>query len=312
MKSNDEIELVDILSSLLKRKVTIIIFVVSFSILGYGYHYLSEPKWVSEIRISEPTLGQLSNYPQAVNLSNSNNIDASNNTITSVVFNNFLMNLNALISSDKYKDFVKIDKSKEFDYYTLSLFAPSATQAQSELIALYEQANLQTKNYLYSSVESMLGARILELNENINILEMQAKKIKNIRMDLLRDSLKISQKLHVKDNQIKVVPQVIPDETLFMLGEDVLSSLLSSSSYLYLDFDNKYYDYKEWYLKIIGFELDSVYFQSVNVISKPSLPKFKSNPKIELVLGISIFLGFVLGCAYVLFIDMLNSNKKIF
>lgn len=310
MKNNDEIELVEILNSIFKRKVTIIIFVVSFSILGYGYYYLSEPKWVSEIRISEPTLGQLSNYPQAVNLSNSNNIDASNNIITSVVFDNFLMNLNALILSDKYKDFVKIDKSKEFGYYTLSLFAPSATQAQSELLDLYEQANFQTKNYLYSSVESMLEARILELNENINILEMQAKKIKNMRMDLLRESLKISRKLHVKDNQIKVVPQVIPDETLFMLGEDVLSSLLSSSSYLYLDLDNKYYDYKEWYLKIIGFELDSVYFQSANVISKPSLPKFKSNPKVGVVLVISILLGLLLGCVYVLLTDMLNSNKK--
>ncbi len=187
------------------------------------------------------------------------------------------------------------------------------TQAQSELFNLYEQVNLKTKDYLYSSVESVLGARVLDLNENINILEIQAKKIKNMRMDLLRESLIISRKLNIKDNQIKIVQQFIPDEALFMLGEDVLSSLLSNSGYLYLylDFGDKYYDYKEWHSKIIGFELDPVYFQSANVISKPSLPKFKSSPKIELILVISIFLGFILGCAYILFTDMLNSNKNL-
>ncbi len=310
MKSNDDIDLVEILNTILNKKLTIVIFVVAFTILGFGYYWISEPKWVSEVRISAPTLGQLSNYPQAVNLSNSNSIEANNESLTSMVFNQFLVNLNALILDDKYKDSVKMIKSKDFDYYTLSLFAPSAIQAQYELNNLYEQANFKTKGYLYSSIKSVLGARILELNEDINVLEMHAAKIKSTRMDLLRESLKTSKELKIKDNQIKVVPQVIPDEVLFMLGEDVLSSLLSNSDYLYLDLDEKYYHYKEWYLKLIGFELDSMYFQSANVISKPSLAKFKSNPKIELILAISILSGLLLGCAYVLFTDMLNSNKK--
>ncbi|MEQ5726717.1 Wzz/FepE/Etk N-terminal domain-containing protein [Providencia rettgeri] len=99
--NHDEIDLSQLLYQLLQNKKTLVISVVLFFMLGCVYLLFTKPKWVSEAILLPPDMGQLANYPEAVNLTLPRTVPPIGNELVTPVFNRYLAYIDAYIAQKK-------------------------------------------------------------------------------------------------------------------------------------------------------------------------------------------------------------------
>ncbi|EFE51759.1 chain length determinant protein [Providencia rettgeri DSM 1131] len=301
-RNQDEIDLFHLANQLWVNKKTIIIFIIVFIFMGCVYLVFAKPKWTSQALISLPEIGQLSNYPTAVSLSlnSADNMGTYDMSLPTKVFNLFLANVDADIVKDKSNTPLSISKPKDANYYILSLSASNAKLAQLELTEWLNFLNKKTQSRLYQAIWQSLEQRKSQLLQQIKAFETSAKDKKQQRLTLLESALKIAQDTQLNVNEIKQLPNIIPDDALFMMGAPALNALIQQEKEWPLTFDPRYFDTQVQLSLISSFQLKEQGFDAINIISPPSLALHRESPKVTLILVLSIMLGGVVGVGYVL------------
>ncbi|QXA59578.1 Wzz/FepE/Etk N-terminal domain-containing protein [Providencia rettgeri] len=136
MKNDNDIRGIHVYTScylLWAHKNTIFIITAFSMMIGCFYLALAKPQWTSVVFISSPELGQLSNYPEAVDLSLREQTWADKADLSTKVFNLFLANIDAYIEREKPNSPVAIFKPKVGNYRVLTFSSTNAKLAQSEL-----------------------------------------------------------------------------------------------------------------------------------------------------------------------------------
>lgn len=243
--------------------------------------------------ISSPQLGQLSNYPEAVDLSWHAQTWADEDDLSTKVFNLFLANVDAYIERDKPNSPVSVFKSKTGHYHVLSFSSSNAKLAQSELTELVAFLNQQTQQNLYQSIHQSLELRKHSLQRRLNVLEASTKEQKQQRIALWGSA----KNQRLKGGEINRLANHMMDAPLLAMETSTVLRLLTHDSRLPLEM--QVFDTKTALSLLSSFKLNESRFHAVNVISPPSLAKYRDSPHILLVLGLSSLLGIAVGVAYV-------------
>ncbi|EFE51738.1 chain length determinant protein [Providencia rettgeri DSM 1131] len=298
--NHDEIDIFQLMHLLWQNRKTLFMIIAFFFMMGCAYLVFAKSKWVSEAIISPPDIGQLANYPEAVNLNFPKTTSPNGNELTTRVFNRYLANIEAYITQEKATSPVSITKSKEMGYYVISFSAQKAKTAQLELADLLAELNQQTRTTLYQTAAQALDTRRHAVQQRLQAQEAIAKRKQQQRVVLLENALQIAKNTQLNINEIKQLPSIIPDEALFMMGVPALEALLKQERDWPLQFSDEYYDDQLWLTLLSNFRLDERHFHAYTLVSPPSLAVHRSSPKVVLVMVLSVILGGIIGGAYVL------------
>lgn len=307
--NHDEIDLLQLMNQLWRNKKTLFIITCFSFMVGCVYLLFTKPKWVSEAILSPPDMGQLANYPQAVNLSLPRMDPPIGNELVTSVFNRYLANIDAYIAQEKTTSPVSITKSKETGYYVISFSAQNAKTAQLELTDLLAELNQQTRTALYRTVSLALDNQRKAVQQRLRAQEAIAKDKHQQWILRLENALQIAKEISLNANEINQLPDIIPDEALFMMGGPALEALLKQARNWPLPLSDEYYDDQVWLTLLSDFRLDERHFQAFTLVSPPSLAASRSSPKVALVMVLSVILGGVIGGAYVLARDAFRPSR---
>lgn len=306
--NHDDIDLFQLVHQLWQNKKTLLIITAFFFMAGCAYLVFAKSKWVSEAIISPPDIGQLANYPEAINLNLPRTVSPNEKELTTTAFNRYLANIEAYIAQEKATSPVSLTKSKETGNYVISFSAEKAKTAQRELTDLLAELNQQTRATLYRTATQALDTRRHAVQQRLQAQEAIAKRKQQQRVVLLENALQIAKETRLNVNDIKQLPSIIPDEALFMMGVPALEALLKQERDWPLQLSDEYYDDQEWFTLLSNFRLDERYFQAFTLVSPPSLAVHRSSPKVALVMVLSVILGGIVGSAYVLAREALSAN----
>ena len=298
--NHDEIDLFQLLHQLWRNKEILFITVILFFMVGCVYLVFTKPKWVSEAILLPPDMGQLANYPEAVNLTLPRTVSPIGNELVTPVFNRYLANIDAYIAQKKTTSPVSLTKSKETGYYVISFSAPSAKTAQLELTDLLAELNQQTRTALYQTVSLALDNQRKAVQQRLRAQEAIAKDKHQQWVARLENALQIAKEIPLNANEIKQLPNIIPDEALFMMGVPALEALLKQAQNWPLPLSDEYYDDQVWLMLLSDFRLDERHFHAFALVSPPSLAVSRTSPKVALVMVLSVILGGLVGGTYVL------------
>lgn len=298
MKNDNDIRGIHVYTScylLWAHKNTIFIITAFSMMIGCFYLALAKPQWTSVVFISSPELGQLSNYPEAVDLSLREQTWADKADLSTKVFNLFLANIDAYIEREKPNSPVAIFKPKVGNYRVLTFSSTNAKLAQSELTELVAFLNQQTQQNLYQSIHQSLELRKHSLQRRLNALEASTKEQEQLHIALWERA----KNQRLKGGEIKQLPENISDEPLLMMEVAVFTALFELLQDTRLPFDADYFETKTALSLLSSFKLSESRFQAVNIISPPSLAKHRDSPRVPFVLGLSLLFGIVVGVTYV-------------
>lgn len=171
---NGEIDLKELFSLLWQNKLTIIISVVIFVMLGAAYTFTAKEKWTSETIITQPTIGQLANYNQALSvLYTSNPLEKPRlEDIQRDMFNYFNTSISALAENlGKRKDGVKLNitqynKNTELPII-VSLTDSTPEEAQKKLVHYMNSVNQKAVNFYIKDLESSIKEKKSELKNSL-------------------------------------------------------------------------------------------------------------------------------------------------
>lgn len=298
---NGEIDLKELLSLLWRNKPTIITSVVIFAILGIIYIFTAKEKWTSETIITQPTIGQLANYDQALSVLYTNNPlekprleDVQRN-----IFNYYNTSISALAENlGKRKDGVKLNvtqynKNTELPII-LSLTDNTAAESQKKLTHYMNVVNQKTVNFYIKDINSAIKEKKNELKNSLQSQTSVAEQKKNNHLALLEQALKIAKASNITTPKLQQ-SETLPDDTLFLVGSDALQSMIDNAKTMPLALDRNYYITQRALYAIENFKLSLSSLQVYSVVEDPTIPEQRDWPKNTVVLLISIIIGLLVG-----------------
>jgi len=302
---NDEIDLLNLIKTLWKNKKIIFIFSFFSLVIGFIIFYSLPVKYKSNAIVSHPEIGQLGNYSNAMNLIMSD-FSGYNHEPTKKFFDLFLSYINAYINEQGTESTLNLIKGKDQEFYILSFVSSTPELSQSMLNDLLERFDSKTKDNIHESIENMAFNQISNIKQKIEALKNNAKEKNYFRVKALINALEISRSINLKENEVNFISGEIPNDSLFLLGEKMLSALAAKSDNLPLNLDEKYFSYQALYSSLHSLNLNKNNLKSYNLISPPSLPKLKDSPKIIPILTLSIILGIFSGIGFILTRQLIN------
>ncbi|HHR6139681.1 TPA: Wzz/FepE/Etk N-terminal domain-containing protein [Providencia alcalifaciens] len=299
---SDEIDFLSLIKTLWSGKFVILMFSF-FSLLIGSIIYISMPvKYVSKAIVSQPEIGQIAEYYNAMNLVMN---DVSGYDPVKKAFNLFMLYSDSYVNEHGENSPLKIVKDK--DYYIFSLVSSKPELSQSILNDLLISFDDKTKFDLYESMGRLIFNKKNSTKKEMESLKINAIKKNEIKMKSLINALEISREIKFKENKINFVSGEIPSELLFLLGESAISSLIKNDGVRPLDLGERYFYYQSLYFLLNSLTLDENNFQSYNLISPPSISDIPDKPKISLILILSFILGIAIGSVFIL---IKNMNKE--
>lgn len=296
----DEIDLWAVIETLWLGKKIILTVMLIFFLMGCLSLTVITPAWTSTAVIAPPEWGQLSNYPDAVSLSESFDPLTKSRDLPIHVWERYLAKGEALVVARNAGVSIRITPVKNRQGVTFSATASTADLAQRQLRDFLAQLNTQIQTELYAAVSMALDNRQQQLQQRLRIQDASADEQRLRQVARLEGARRVAEALSISVNQLHPVPAALSDETLFMLGMPALTALIGQAQVSPRVFDEAYYRDKAWLALIASFSLEKGGFQAVSTLSGPSLPANKDSPKTPLILMLSLLMGGIIGGGLVL------------
>ncbi|AIJ10185.1 MULTISPECIES: LPS O-antigen chain length determinant protein WzzB [Edwardsiella] len=308
---NDEIDLLDIIRQLWQGKVIVFCVSIVFLAIAGIYIMLATPKWTAESTLSKPYLNQLANYPAGVMLSQAWPMNEGDNTpaidgekTTSNVFNTFVATASAQILSGIN---ISIRPGATADTYIISSTANDPASAKENLQSALMSLRDETRKQLDASMYSSLRERANSLKIQMQAQENSAKAQRDYRVSVLKNALQLAHQMNIQQTKLNPVSGEISDDMLFMLGVPILNTMIEHEKNLPLKFNASYFDMQEMFASINGFKLTG---DNLSIFNATNISVDKVGQKRALILVLSLLLGVILSCGYILLRNALRSANK--
>jgi LPS O-antigen subunit length determinant protein (WzzB/FepE family) len=303
--ADDEIDLADLIKSILREKVLILSISIICGLAGYLFSYFQTKNFKTEIKFNDPPFQLFEFYSLKPNNKNNNSNNENNNSNNENNNNNNKTIFGQFIYSFKINftslDFIEsfLEESRDFDSFKEYLKSKNITVREYfyNRIGQVKEKNLDILNKYFLVFEKKLDGNIFL----INYAEFVKKKtitgtkknleieIKN-RIELYEQALEIAEMINLEgpilkslNNQNQVVNE--PD-TLFYKGSKVLSKNLVHLKKLLIKLENDQFDYNL-------------------ILDKPSLPVLQTAST-----NLLFFTGLILGFLFSLVIIFLKKQLK--
>jgi chain length determinant protein (polysaccharide antigen chain regulator) len=306
----EQIDLIDLLVQIWRGKVTIIVCVIVAILLAVGYIMIAKEKWTSTALITQPDIGQVSSYSNAMNILYGGNAP-SVNAIQSDFITRFNSSFSAFSESlDNQEKPEKLDIEPAVKGQNLPLrvsyTAHTAEEARQILAKYIQRVDDDVAKAVESDLKSNISTRKNDLEQLLNSQEKVAAEQKALRIAQINQALTVAEQSKIKLPQVQQADMVSQD-TMFMLGSDALSSMVKNEGTRPLAFPESYYQTRQTLLNInnlmTGGKDEQPKVNNIHAyryVMKPTLPFRRDSPKRAIILVLAVLLGGMVGAGVVL------------
>lgn len=313
-RSNDpeQIDLIDLLIQLWRGKLTIIVAIVIAIACAVGYLAVAKEKWTSTAIITQPDVGQIATYNNALNVLYG--VSAPKVTeLQSNVIGRFSTSFSALaetLDNQEKPEKLSIEQSVKGQPLPLavSYVGASPEEAQRQLAEYIQQTDEKVAKELELDLVDNIKLQTTTLQDSLKTQEVVAQEQKDLRIKQIQEALRYALQAGVTKPQIQQTQDVTQDSML-LLGSDALKSMIEHESTRPLILSDNYFQTKQKLLDIENLKLDGAELHAYRYVLKPTLPVRRDSPKKAITLVLAVLLGGMIGAGVVLGRNALRSYK---
>lgn len=311
----EQIDLIDLLMQLWRGKMTIIISVIVAIVLAIGYLAVAKEKWTSTAIITQPDVGQIAGYTDAMNAIYGQAAPKVSELQTTLIgrYSTAFSALAEALDNQEEPEKLTIEPSVKNQSLPLvvSYVGPTAEDAQKQLAAYIQQVDDKVNVELHKDLQDNIALRMKSLQDSLKTQEVVAQEQKDLRIRQIQEALQYANQVQVIKPQIQQTGDDITQDTLFLLGSEALESMIKHEATRPLVFSPKYYQTRQNLLDIKNLNVDDLDIHAYRYVMKPTLPIRRDSPKKVITLILAVLLGGMVGAGIVLGRNALrNYNAK--
>lgn len=308
----EQIDLIDLLLQLWRGKTTIVIAIVVTIVLAVGYLVVAKEKWTSTAIITQPDVGQIATYNNALNVLYGANAPKVTELQTNVVgrFSTSFSALAETLDNQEEPQKLSIEQSVKGQQLPLavSYVASSPEEAQRQLAEYIQQTDEKVAKELELDLADNIKLQTSTLEDSLKTQEVVAQEQKDLRIKQIQEALRYAEQAGVIKPQIQQTQDVTQD-SMFLLGSDALKSMVEHESTRPLILSDNYFQTKQKLLDIRNLKLEGAELHSYRYVRKPTLPIRRDSPKKAIILVLAVLLGGMIGAGIVLGRNALRGYK---
>ncbi|MGA3831648.1 LPS O-antigen chain length determinant protein WzzB [Escherichia coli] len=327
----EQIDLIDLLVQLWRGKMTIIISVIVAIVLAIGYLAVAKEKWTSTAIITQPDVGQIAGYNNAMNViygqaaPKVSDYNAMNviygqaapkvSDLQETLIGRFSSAFSALaetLDNQEEPEKLTIEPSVKNQQLplTVSYVGQTAEGAQMKLAQYIQQVDEKVNQELEKDLKDNIALGRKNLQDSLRTQEVVAQEQKDLRIRQIQEALQYANQAQVTKPQIQQTQDVTQD-TMFLLGSEALESMIKHEATRPLVFSSNYYQTRQNLLDIDNLDVDKLDIHAYRYVMKPTLPIRRDSPKKAITLILAVLLGGMVGAGIVLGRNALrNYNAK--
>ena len=299
----EQLDLIDLLLQLWRARKTIAMFTVALVLAAVIFIFVAPQKWTSTAVITMPDAGQITGYTTAINVLNGSSASDTTELQQRFIgrFNAAFSALSETLENQEEPEKLTIDLAVKGQALPLKLTyqGDSAENAQRTLAQYIQQVDEQIAQELNLDLGVNIKSRTTDLVSSLATQEKVAQEQKDLRLKQISQALIVAREANIKTPQVQQTQEVTQD-TLFLLGDEALESMIKNESSRPLVFPDSYYQMRKTLLDIARLKPDPTNMHSYRYVMKPTLPVWRDSPKRALTLILAVLLGLILGSGYVL------------
>ncbi|BEB00277.1 TPA: LPS O-antigen chain length determinant protein WzzB [Escherichia coli] len=306
----EQIDLIDLLVQLWRGKMTIIISVIVAIALAIGYLAVAKEKWTSTAIITQPDVGQIAGYNNAMNVIYGQAAPKVSDLIGR--FSSAFSALAETLDNQEEPEKLTIEPSVKNQQLplTVSYVGQTAEGAQMKLAHYIQQVDDKVNQELEKDLKDNIALGRKNLQDSLRTQEVVAQEQKDLRIRQIQEALQYANQAQVTKPQVQQTEDVTQD-TLFLLGSEALESMIKHEATRPLVFSPNYYQTRQNLLDIENLKVDDLDIHAYRYVMKPTLPIRRDSPKKAITLILAVLLGGMVGAGIVLGRNALrNYNAK--
>ena len=313
-RSNDpeQIDLIDLVMQLWRGKMTIVVCVVVAILLAVGYLTVAKEKWTSTAIVTQPDVGQLASYNNAMSVLFGDNAPKVTDVQTGFIgrFSSAFSALAETLDNQDMPEKLTIDAAVKGQTLPLKVSYTSRTaeEAQKTLAQYIQQVDESVAKELNADLSMSVKNRVVDLQKSLEAQETVAEEQKALRIAQMTQALKVAEQSNIKLPQVQQADQVSQD-TMFMLGSEALSSMVKNEATRPLTFSDQYYQTRQNLLSVQALKVEPDSVHAYRYVMKPTLPIRRDSPKKAITLVLAVLLGGMIGAGVVLGRNALRGYK---
>ena len=308
----EQIDLIDLLVQLWRGKVTIVIAIVIALVLAVGYLAVAKEKWTSTAIITQPDVGQIATYNNALNVLYGASAPKVTELQTNVVgrFSTSFSALAETLDNQEEPQKLLIEQSVKGQPLPLavSYVSGSPEDAQRQLAEYIQQTDEKVAKELELDLVDNIKLQTTTLQDSLKTQEVVAQEQKDLRIKQIQEALRYAEQAGVIKPQIQQTQDVTQD-SMFLLGSDALKSMIEHESTRPLILSDNYFQTKQKLLDIESLKLEGAELHAYRYVMKPTLPIRRDSPKKAITLVLAVLLGGMIGAGVVLGRNALRGYK---
>ena len=290
----EQIDLIDLLVQLWRGKMTIIISVIVAIALAIGYLTVTKEKWTSTAIVTQPDVGQIAGYNNAINVIYGSAAPKVSE-IQSMLIGRFSTTFSALAETlDNQEEPEKLTIEPTVKNQSLPLavsyVGETAEGAQKQLAKYIQQVDDHVNEELEKDLKDNIALRMKNLQDSLKTQEVVAQEQKDLRIRQIQEALQYANQAQVTKPQVQQTEDVTQD-TLFLLGSEALESMIKHEATRPLVFSSNYYQTRQNLLDIESLKVDDLDIHAYRYVMKPTLPIRRDSPKKAITLILAVLLG---------------------
>ncbi|EPU2804837.1 LPS O-antigen chain length determinant protein WzzB [Escherichia coli] len=310
----EQIDLIDLLVQLWRGKMTIIISVIVAIALAIGYLAVAKEKWTSTAIVTQPDMGQIAGYTNAMNVIYGLTVPKVSDIQASLIgrYSTAFSALAETLDNQEEPEKLTIEPSVKNQPLPLavSYVGQTAEGAQKKLAEYIQQIDDQVNEELEKDLKDNIALRMKNLQDSLRTQEFVAQEQKALRIRQIQEALQYANQAQVTKPHLQQTEDVTQD-TLFLLGSDALESMIKHESTRPLVFSSNYYQTRQNLLDIESLKVDDLDIHAYRYVMKPTQPIRRNSPKKAITLILAVLLGGMVGAGIVLGRNALrNYNAK--
>lgn len=308
----EQIDLIDLVIQLWRGKMTIILCIIVAIVLAVAYLALAKEKWTSTAIVTQPDVGQIATYNNAMNVLYRNSAPKVTDIQTSFIgrFSTAFSALAETLDNQAKPEKLTIEQSVKGQPLPLavSYVGDSAEHAQRQLSQYIQQVDEKVAKELDVDLEDNIKLQTTTLQDSLKSQEVVAQEQKELRIKQIQEALRYAEQANVIKPQIQQTQDVTQD-TMFLLGSDALKSMITHEATRPLVFPGEYYQTRQTLLDIANLKVNPDTIHAYRYVMKPSLPVRRDSPKKAITLVLAVLLGGIVGAGVVLGRNALRSYR---
>lgn len=347
VQQSDEIDLMALLSVLIRNKLLIIAITVIISLISTLVVFQLPQKWSSTAVIIPPTSEEIKDITElGTQLSV---LDVKIDLSTQRIFNTFIDEYRSKVnqevyvrSTSYYKDLIEStdnpdkvnidqrlvnniisnsiqikDQSKEKNSIStdiiLTFTAPQPAEAQDLLAGYIRFTATKVREQFKHDIQNAVARQLVYANETFKQEVTKIRTEYDVKVERLKRAIAIAKAAGVRKPIVSdsAIINDDPDYPIALGTEALEKKLTIESQNRDIALMSEDLQIRQHYIKSLSeLDIDTIDFTPVKFILSPDLPAKKDSPKSSLIIALSAILGFIFSCVYVLTRDLYRDYKK--